>query len=69
MIPNYFEKESFCNFNQSGTRRIEFTYGDASMPNFIYKNEVGIITKTTSRFLDGAIIEYTITAVSQASLG
>lgn len=64
--PNYFEKVLS---SVSGTRRIEFTYGDASMPNFIYKNEVGIITKTTSRFLDGAIIEYTITAVSQASLG
>lgn len=64
--PNYFEKVLS---SVSRTRKIEFTYGDASMPNFIYKNEVGIITKTTSRFLDGAIIEYTITAISQASLG
>lgn len=64
--PNYFEKVLS---SVSRTRKIEFTYGDASMPNFIYKNEVGIITKTTSRFLEGAIIEYTITAISQASLG
>ena len=53
--PNYFEKVLS---SVSGTRRIEFTYGDASMPNYIYKNEVGIITKTNSRFVEGAVIEY-----------
>jgi hypothetical protein len=64
--PNYFEK---ILSSVSGTRRIEFTYGDASMPNFLYRNEVGIITKTQSRFIEGAVIEYTITAISQAALG
>ena len=64
--PNYFEKVFS---SVSRTRRIEFTYGDASMPNFLYRNEVGIITKIRSRFIDGAVIEYTITAISQASLG
>jgi len=64
--PNYFEKVFS---SVSTTRKIEFTYGDASMPNFLYRNEVGIITKVGSRFADGTVIEYTVTAISQASLG
>lgn len=64
--PNYFEKVFS---SVSKTRIIEFTYGDASMPNYLYKNEVGLITKVSSRFTSGNIIEYTVKAVSQASLG
>src|SRR5574344_896956 len=64
--PNYFEKVFS---SVSTTRKIEFTYGDASMPNFLYRNEAGIITKVNSRFANGAVIEYTVTAISNASLG
>jgi len=64
--PNYFEKVFS---SVSKTRRIEFTYGDASMPNYLYRNEVGLITKVSSRFGSGAVIDYTVNAISQASLG
>lgn len=64
--PNYFEKVFS---SVSGTRRIEFTYGDASMPNYLYRNEVGIITKISSRFTNGTAIEYSVSAISQAALG
>lgn len=64
--PNYFEKVFS---SVSGTRRIEFTYGDASMPNYLYRNEVGLITKISSRFTNGTVIDYTVNAISQASLG
>lgn len=63
--PNYFEKV-FSSI--SGTRVIEFTYGDASMPTYIYRNEVGLLTKINSRINDN-IIDYTISAISKAALG
>lgn len=65
--PNYFEKV-FSSVSES--RKIEFTYGDASAPNFMYKNESGIITKVKSNFqLDSSSIIYTVSAVSNAALG
>lgn len=64
--PNYFEKV-FASVSK--TRHIEFTYGDGSMPNYLYRSEVGLITKISSRFVNGTIIEYTVNAISQASLG
>ena len=39
------------------------------MPKYLYRNEVGLITKVSSRFSNGTIIEYTVNAISQASLG
>ena len=65
--PNYFEKV-FASVAKS--RSIEFTYGDASSPNFLYKRESAIITRVKSNFqLESASIIYTVSAVSQASLG
>lgn len=64
--PNYFEKV-FSSVSTS--RRIEFTYGDMSQTNFMYRNEIGIITNVSSQFImDSAKIQYTVEAVSQGSL-
>lgn len=65
--PNYFEKV-FSSVAKS--RKIEFTYGDASSPSYIYKNESALITKVKSAFnLDSSCITYTVSAISQAALG
>lgn len=65
--PNYFEKV-FASVSSS--REIEFSYGDASAPNFMYRKERAIITKVRANFeLDSSSIVYTVSAVSQASLG
>lgn len=64
--PNFFEKV-FSSVSKS--RKITFTYGDASLPTFIYKNEQAIITDIKSSFnVRSSIIDYTITAVSSAAL-
>lgn len=65
--PNYFEKV-FASVAKS--RAISFSYGDASVPNYLYKNEEGIITNVKANFnLDSSNITYTVSAVSQAALG
>ena len=65
--PNYFEKV-FSSISVS--RLIEFTYGDASTPNFLYKKESAIVTRVKSNFqLESSSIIYTVSAVSQLSLG
>lgn len=65
--PNFFEKV-FSSVSIS--RKINFTYGDASSPTFLYKNEEAIITKVRSSFqLESSNIVYTVSAVSQATLG
>lgn len=66
--PNYFEKV-FSSISKS--RRIEFTYGDAAVSNFLYRNEVALVTSVKSNFnLDGNVaIDYTVDAVSQGALG
>ena len=65
--PNFFEKVIS---SVSRTREIEFTYGDLSATNFIYKNEKALITGIQSSFsVAGSIISYTITAVSNGILG
>lgn len=47
-------------------RKITFTYGDCSIPSFMYKEEEAIITDVKSSFdAAGSSIQYTITAVSQ----
>lgn len=65
--PNYFERV-FASVSKS--RHIEFTYGDASSPQFLYRNEVAIITAVKASFeLDSSTIVYTVSAISQAALG
>ena len=70
--PNFFEKV-FSSVSKS--RKIVFTYGDASMPSYIYKDEEAIITKVSQTFGFGSggtsnsVINYTVSAVSSALLG
>ena len=74
--PNFFEK-IFSSVSKGNiaedldARRIEFTYGDAAMSNFLYRNEVAIITKVSSNFnFSGSVsITYTIEATSRGALG
>ena len=48
-------------------RQIVFTYGDSSIPSFIYKKEKALITDVRQSLdISGTKISYTITAVSQA---
>lgn len=64
--PNFFEKV-FSSI--SNTRKIIFSYGDAAVPSYTYKNEEAIITKITQGFnLDRSSISYQIEAVSGAAL-
>ncbi len=65
--PNFFEKVLS---SVSKTRKIVFSYGDMSMPAYIYKNEEAIITKVTQSFniKGGGEIAYTISATSSAAL-
>ena len=70
--PNFFEKV-FSSVSKS--RKIVFTYGDAAMPSYIYKDEEAIITTVSSSFGFGtggssnSVINYTVSAVSTATLG
>lgn len=65
--PNFFEK-IFSSVSKS--RNIEFTYGDASSPNFLYRKEAAIITRVRSSFqLESSTIVYTVSAISQVALG
>lgn len=51
------------------TRKIVFSYGDATNPAYTYKDEEAIITKITQQFaLESSSIKYTIKAVSGAAL-
>jgi hypothetical protein len=53
----------------SQTRKIIFSYGDAATPAYTYKDEEAIITGVTQVFsLETSTIQYTIKAVSTASL-
>ncbi len=64
--PNFFEKV-FSSVSQ--TRKIIFSYGDMSMPSYIYKDEEALITDVKTSFnLQGGIINYTVSAISSASL-
>ena len=69
--PNFFEKVFS---SVSGTRKITFSYGDASMPSYVYKDEEAMITKITQSFNFGqggtisSVIGYTIEAVSSSAL-
>ena len=64
--PNFFEKVFS---SVSKTRKIVFTYGDASVPDFIYKNEEAIITDVKCNFnIQSSSLTYNVSAVSSASL-
>lgn len=69
--PNFFEKVLS---SVSGTRKIVFSYGDAAMPSYIYKDEEAIITNVVQSFNFGgsgtisSVINYTIYAVSGSAL-
>lgn len=65
--PNFFEKVLS---SVSKTRKIVFSYGDMSMPAYVYRNEEAIITKVKQNFnlKGGGEIAYTINAVSSAAL-
>ena len=69
--PNFFEKVFS---SVSTTRKIVFSYGDSSMPSYIYKDEEAIITDVQTSFNFGAggteaILNYTVSAVSASALG
>ena len=65
--PNFFEK-IFSSVSKS--RKIYFSYGDMNKPTYIYNTEEAIITDVKTSFdLKGAVIRYTVSAVSSATLG
>ena len=64
--PNFFEK-LFSTVSRN--RKIVFDYGDAMLPEYVYRNEEAIITKITNSFnINDASIDYTIEAVSTSTL-
>lgn len=64
--PNFFEKV-FSSVSKS--RKIVFSYGDCSMPTFLYKDEVAIITDVQSQMsAASSVIKYTVKATSSAAL-
>jgi len=64
--PNFFEKV-FSSVSKS--RKIVFSYGDMSMPAYIYRDEEAIITNITQTFnLGSSAISYIVSAVSGAAL-
>lgn len=65
--PNFIEKV-FSSVSEG--RKIYFTYGDMSLPEYIYKEEEAIITKVTTNFnLKSSSISYNVSAISCATLG
>lgn len=70
--PNFFDKVFS---SVSKTRKIVFSYGDASMPSYVYKDEEAIITRVSQSFgfgnggVGNSVISYTVNAVSGAALG
>lgn len=64
--PNFFEKVFS---SVSLTRRITFSYGDLSAPNFMYRNESAIITNVRQNFAPASsVITYTVSATSTGDL-
>lgn len=64
--PNYFEKVFS---SVSDTRKIVFTYGDLSMPAYVYRDEEAIITQVkTNLATSAAQINYTVSAISSSTL-
>lgn len=64
--PNFFEKV-FSSVSE--TRKIKFSYGDLSLPSFIYKDEEALITDVKSTLsASSSTISYDVTAVSSSSI-
>ena len=64
--PNFFEK-IFSSVKSS--RKIYFTYGDMSVPSFVFKEEEAIITSIQQTFSrDSTVIQYVINATSSSVL-
>lgn len=64
--PNFFEKVFS---SASKTRKIVFSYGDFSVPTYIYKDEVAIFTDVKADVsATKSTITYTVSAVSSAAL-
>lgn len=64
--PNFFEKVFS---SVSSSRKIVFSYGDMSLPTYVYRNEEAIITDVTSSFsIKTSHINYVVYAVSSALL-
>lgn len=64
--PNFFEK---IFSSVSKTRKIVFSYGDLSAPDYVYKDEEAIITRVKQRLEpSSAVITYTVYAVSVGSM-
>lgn len=64
--PNFFEKV-FSSVSKS--RRIKFSYGDMSMPNYCFRDEEAIILKTKKNIdVNTNTIRYTTTAISVGKL-
>lgn len=62
--PNLLEKVFS---SVSGTRRIKISYGDATNPAFLYKDEQAIITDIRSNFnIQSSVITYTLSCTSEA---
>ena len=64
--PNFFEK---LFSSVSSNFKIKFTYGDAMLPEYIYRDEEAIITGINSNYaVNEPTISYTINAVSASTL-
>lgn len=69
--PNFFEKVFS---SVSSTRKIVFSYGDAMMPSYVFKDEEAIITKISQTFnfgnggQMGSVIGYQVEAISTVNL-
>lgn len=64
--PNFFEKV-FSSVSKS--RKIVFSYGDLSVPNFIYKEEEAIITGVKANVsVTTSVLDYVVSAVSSVTL-
>lgn len=64
--PNFFSKVFS---SVSRTRKIVFSYGDLSVPTFIYKNEEAVIISVKeSVSAMNSVIEYSLTAISSGYL-
>lgn len=64
--PNFMDKVFS---SVSNTRKIIFSYGDSSMPSYMYKNEVAIINGIQQKMnIQTSVITYTVNAVSSAYL-
>ena len=64
--PNFFEK---IFSSVSKTRKIVFSYGDLSAPDYCYKDEEAIITEVKQRLEpSSAVISYSVKAVSTGAM-